>query len=115
MPIVYLIINKDSGKVYVGKTIHDLAFRWTDHKRKAVTGYRSRYLHNSIAKRGVDKFDACVIDEAETNKQVQRLEEHYIRVYRSSEKEFGYNLTLGGEGEVPNAETREKLREATNR
>lgn len=37
------------------------------------------------------------------------MEKLYIQVYNSTDKAIGYNLTFGGDGCVPNDETRRKI------
>jgi group I intron endonuclease len=104
--LVYIIRNRINGKVYVGRTVKTLARRWREHITDAQRGSPS-YFHNAIRKYGPGAFEVALLSGyAETRAQLSDQERYFIAKYRSAESEFGYNLTLGGEGyNQPNAET----------
>lgn len=110
--LIYVIVNKQNGKMYVGRTGQSLHKRWLDHKNAANGGNRHTYLTNAIKKYGRENFYIYPIDSTKSLDKSYRLEQKYIRVYKSHQSEFGYNTTLGGEGVVSNESTRLKRSEA---
>jgi len=109
--IVYLITNRINGKVYVGKTTLSLEQRWKQHLDNAKYG-RDFYFYNAIRKYGSSAFELQVVAQTETSEDLAQLEMQIIQQYQSFNRDKGYNSTLGGEGEVPNAVTRLKMSEA---
>lgn len=97
MFLIYKITNKLNNKNYIGKTSRDLKVRWREHTSKArqITGY---YLHNSIKKHGEKNFTIQEIARAETEEEANALEKEWINYYHTNKKEYGYNLTKGGDG-----------------
>jgi len=95
--IIYKITNMVTGKIYIGRTSQSLLKRWTQHKRGAQRAGNT-YLFASIRKYGADSF---VVDEIEKcpDEIAGERERHYVAVYRSLAP-AGYNLTLGGEGNL---------------
>lgn len=106
--IVYVAINKMDGKVYVGKTIHSLLVRKHGHLDDMRRG-SNFHFHNALRKYSPESFDWQVIDQAETEQELNEKEKYWIQFYKSFDPVFGYNLTLGGDGVVPTEETRQKM------
>ena len=106
--LVYLLTNLVNGKVYVGKTYRSAEYRWKSHVSAAKNG-SEYYIHKAIRKHGDWSFTVSVLFEGLTEEEAARIEIEQIAHFRSSESDFGYNLTLGGEGQRPNEETRKKL------
>ncbi len=109
--VIYLITNTVNGKVYVGLTTQTLSARWTGHLGEARRGAKTS-LHCAIRKYGADSFTRREIHEANSKEELLALEIAEIAEYRSTEPEFGYNLTYGGEGVRASPEAAEKLRQA---
>jgi group I intron endonuclease len=103
--IIYLIRNKVNDKKYVGQTIRALSDRINDYKR----GFGNDYLNNSFNKYGWDNFEFSVIDSAQTIEELNSKEIKYILKYNTTNKEFGYNIEIGGCNSIPNIETLEKM------
>jgi uncharacterized protein (DUF433 family) len=96
MTRIYLAQNEQNGKVYVGKTIHSVEDRWYQHRKKASN--QSRLLfHRAIRKYGESSFSVYEID-AVPDSEGPGAEQFYISLFRSCDTDFGYNLTIGGEG-----------------
>ena len=113
--IVYVHQNKTNGKRYVGITSRsDPNIRWQDGR-----GYsdKSRF-RSAIIKYGWDGFDHIIIANGLTEKDAKQMERLLIARWRTQDKEFGYNMTSGGDGTPdchPSEETRAKLSEARKR
>jgi len=96
MAIIYKIENQLNGKVYIGKTEKTIKYRWNRHLYYVKKNI-NRYLYDAIRKYGESNFsiteiescDSCILNERER---------FWIRVYKSTEKEYGYNMAEGGEG-----------------
>ena len=114
---IYIIQNKLNSKVYIGQTIQDPALRWSKHKSDTRhEGIKSKYtsrLHNAMRKYGVTNFSFTVVDTAFSKEHLDGLEVLYIRLYRSLNKEIGYNLKSGGANGKHSPETIVKLRKAS--
>lgn len=61
-------------------------------------GYRNQsYFNNAIKKYGWDNFSHEVLAENLTQNEAYKLEQYYISLYKSNRREFGYNMSSGGE------------------
>jgi group I intron endonuclease len=95
--IIYKVTNKINGKIYIGLTTRTLKDRKKDHIRKAKYE-KGFYFHNAIRKYGEENFIWKQIDKSTCKSKLSKLEIFYIGKYNSSNRKFGYNSTLGGEG-----------------
>jgi group I intron endonuclease len=102
----YKMTNLINGKVYVGKT-NNTGVRWNAHKSRANSPNDSRYNYPvscAIRKYGAENFEFDILISCKTELEINAYEEYYIALYRSNinkyGKDFGYNLTDGGEGTV---------------
>lgn len=113
--IIYKATNKTNGKVYIGQTCNTLEYRKNQHERDCKY-HRNSYFHEALLKYGFDQFVWEVIDSSETQEGIDELEKKYITEYKATNKEFGYNLKLGGkEGGLYNEECRKRLGESTKK
>lgn len=110
---VYIHTNKINGKKYVGQTI------FGDHPKRRWrngTGYNnSWYFNSAIEKYGWDNFDHEVIASNLTKEEADNFEKLLIAKLNTYDRNVGYNLTLGGDGNpghYVSEETRNKMREA---
>jgi len=107
--IIYKATNIINGKVYIGQTIKGLDKRKSDHLAdKRGTGY----FHSSLKSYGKENFIWEIIDEAETREELDEKEKEWIWLNYSNNKQYGYNLTEGGNGNsgsVHSEETRAKM------
>lgn len=108
---IYLVVNEENGKIYVGKTVKPLSERWSHHCFLARND-KDFYFYRAIRKYGPENFSIRQIDTAESDAEASLLERAYIGVLRSHDASCGYNSTLGGEGVRPTEETRRKMSEA---
>jgi len=102
---IYLIRNKINNKKYVGQTIR--SFR--DRIREYEKGFCNQYLLNAFNKYGWDNFEFTIIDTATNLAELNEKEIKYIQEYKSNQKEFGYNIELGGKNAIPDTETLERM------
>lgn len=97
-----------SGKVYIGITRKNPKERW-----KNGLGYRTQtYFYRAILKYGWENFEHEIIFSGLSENVAKYKEQTLIQLYRSNEKDFGYNITSGGDGchgVIPSEETRKKL------
>lgn len=114
--VVYLITNLVNGKHYVGKTTGLLKKRWMRHLSDTKRGVQTYPLHNAIRKYGPEAFSIVpLVRILETDPQLKEQERFWIRVFRSNNPRYGYNLTAGGDGLLEHrasVETRRKISEA---
>lgn len=93
--IIYKVTNISNNKVYIGQTAFDLKLRKYKHEAMCnTTGY---YFHNAIKKYGPKNFDWEIICTCSNKDELNNMEKYYISEYKSNDKRFGYNMTLGGE------------------
>lgn len=94
---VYKITNNVDGKGYIGITNRELAvrWRWRVHCKKSS---KCHYMRNAIQKHGKDAFTVAALDIASSLEEAHAREIQLIAEYKSDQKDFGYNLTSGGEG-----------------
>lgn len=98
MFIIYKITNLINKKVYIGKTCRNITTRWNEHWSCAFNKEDNIYLHNAMRKYGKNNFQIEQIDEADTIEKLNEKEQYYIAYYHSQNKNKGYNLTNGGDG-----------------
>lgn len=98
-----------NGKVYIGITSKTPSKRWDNGN-----GYKDcALMWRAISKYGWDKFAHEVIAEGLSKQDAEAMEIQLIKHYRSSEREFGYNLESGGRAcHTASDETRRKMSEA---
>ena len=107
---VYAHINKTNGKIYIGQTCKKPRERWS-----RGAGYKSQpHFWASIQKYGWDGFEHEIIASNLTKEEADNFERLLIEKLNTTNPDFGYNMTLGGEGCAgcfPSEETRNKLSE----
>lgn len=81
-----------NNKKYVGITKQDVNKRWCSGKNyknqvvgKAIKKYGWKNIKHEIIKKNLSKKEAC------------KLEQELISKYKTNQKEFGYNKSIGGE------------------
>lgn len=107
---VYKHTNLQNGKVYIGITCKDVAVRWKNGK-----GYqKGTHFRNAIDKYGWGNFAHDILFENLNEDEAKRKEIELIALYKSADREYGYNTTNGGDGTSGlkhSEETRKKLSE----
>ena len=104
--IIYKIINRTNGKIYIGKTTFKLEKRWKEHCKN-----KSQVISRAIKKYGKENFTIEVIDSANSVEELNQKEQLHIESFGSFVD--GYNCTAGGDGGTAakrSEETKQKLR-----
>lgn len=105
---VYLIQNKINNKIYVGQSKVPNK-RWVRHKYDALTRQKPHPLYLSIRKYGIENFQFEIIEQWNDN-EIDCAEKFWIEYFRSHDRNYGYNLELGGlKNKIISQETRNKF------
>jgi len=95
---LYMIKNIVNGKKYFGITTQNPPIkRWIGHKTVARRKVRKTPLVHAMNKYGFDNFTFEVLVSDEKRDYIYNLEKEYIKKYKTQNREFGYNLSDGGE------------------
>lgn len=90
---LYKHTNLINGKVYFGLTKNTMEER----AKKDGSAYKQcTYFYNAIQKYGWDNFSHEVVAELLPREQASFYEKTMIKVYRTNEREYGYNIQPGG-------------------
>lgn len=104
---VYKITNKLNNKHYIGITSKGISARIKEH---IYTAERDPVfpIHRALNKYGKDNFTFELLDfSCNSWEELTEKEKYYINLYKSNDREFGYNLTEGGDGTVGYKHTEE--------
>jgi group I intron endonuclease len=93
---LYAITNLISNKIYIGQS-NIPSRRWSNHKSQVNKGKPIQYIHRAMAKYGISNFTFEVIAMCRTQKDTDEIEMFLIKQYNSRNKEFGYNISPGGD------------------
>lgn len=107
---IYMHKNKINGKIYIGQAKGYLCQRW----RKNGQGYKeSPYFYRAIQKYGWDNFEHTVLIDGLTQEEANQKQQDFIRLYKTMDANFGYNLQAGGGvGHQLAVESRRKISQA---
>lgn len=106
--IIYKVLNKINGKVYIGQTTQNLKTRWSQHKYNSKNG--SCKINRAIRKYGIENFEIQEIDNGNCIEELNKKEEFYIKKYDSIN--YGYNIRSGGKNSIRSQETKNKISKA---
>lgn len=106
---IYKVINLINNKLYIGQS-KQIYKRLEDHYYNLSNNrHRNKHLQNSWNKHGEENFlfeilEVCDIENLDT------IEKHYISLYNSMNRDFGYNNESGGnKGKTKSLESRLKI------
>ena len=113
---IYKILNRTTGKFYVGSSSRSIEGRWIEHLSdlRRNSHYNPR-LQRAWNKYGEEDFDFIVLEEVKDKKQVVVREQYYLDYYTCYNKKIGYNIcpvansTLGY---IHKEETKRKISKA---
>lgn len=106
---IYLLRNLSDGKVYIGKSIN-LNKRLKEHKLSLARGdHHNNYLQNAWNKYGESNFEVEILFNSDEREELNEKEIYFIKLYKSNDLNYGYNLTSGGEGGFINDEVKMKM------
>ena len=105
---LYMHVNLKNNKKYVGITCKKPEHRW-GHEG---AGYKKQRFYRSIKKYGWDNFEHIIIEAGLTEENAKELETEFIVKYNTTNDNYGYNMTFGGECEIPSELTRRKMSES---
>jgi group I intron endonuclease len=111
-----------NGKKYYGQTIQGLKLRQQRHKRDLDKG-TNWVFYQALKKHGWENFIWEIIEEytfndkKELHSKLNEREKYWILENKTFFRQFGYNMTLGGDNymhtrKTPTAETKEKQKKA---
>lgn len=100
-----------NNKVYVGITSRELYQRWG----RNGSGYKISYFKNAIKKYGWDNIQHILITDGLCSYAAKQMEKTLIKFYKSNNKEYGYNLTEGGDGSKGYKMTEEQRKELSQK
>lgn len=96
---IYKIENKVNGKVYIGQSIN-IKKRFIEHRYRACDESDDKtyglYLYAAMRKHGIENFSFTIIEEC-SKEELNEREMYWIQYYKSNQKEYGYNLSDGGD------------------
>lgn len=108
--VIYMYTSP-SGKKYIGQTVNESS-RKSHHKNENVN--TQTYFGRAIKKYGFENFKYEVIikfkptaDKIKLKRVLDKLEQRYIKLYKTNDHKFGYNLNKGGEGNLGYEHTEE--------
>lgn len=94
---IYKIENLVNGKVYIGQST-DIEKRWIYHRRDLRHNHhRNSHLQYAWNKYGESNFNHVIIEECKLE-ELNNKEKEYIKLYDSTNRKYGYNITIGGDG-----------------
>lgn len=106
--LIYLLLNKSNGMIYVGQTWQSLQDRYNNGY-----GYLNcRYLNNAMQKYGKNDFEYRVLTVCGTQETADYWETYFINKFNSTDRTIGYNLREGGSNGKLSPETKRKISES---
>jgi len=113
---IYKILNRTTGKFYIGSSSRSIEGRWIEH----LSGLRRNSHYNPRLQRawnkyGEEDFDFIVLEEVKDKKQVVVREQYYLDYYTCYNKKIGYNICPTANsrlGYIHTEETKQKISKA---
>ena len=86
-----------NNKKYIGITCQEPYYKRFNGNG---SGYKtSARFWNAIQKYGWDKFEHTILAEGVEKIEAHNLEKYYIKLYKTQNDRYGYNIKEGGQGE----------------
>ena len=94
-----------NGKRYYGITKQEPKRRWNNGK-----SYKNnQHFTNAINKYGWDNIEHIVLFDSLAEHEAKELEQYYIQWYDTANRDYGYNISLGGDANNHSEETKKKM------
>ena len=100
-------ITSPSGKIYIGQS-NNIYIRWNYFYKKLHCSGQTK-LYNSFIKYGVEKHRSDILNKCEEF-ELNKLERHYVNLFKTFNSKHGMNLKEGGEHSRLSDETKNKIR-----
>lgn len=98
MGFIYKITNQVNKKAYIGQTINNVEKRFNRHLLDLKANrHHNEHFQRSFNKYGEKVFKINTIRKI-NDKYLNTVEKNFIKKYKTNNRDFGYNLTNGGEG-----------------
>lgn len=102
---IYKITNNINGKIYIGQSI-DIERRFKQHLKKSNRD--NTQIINALKKYGKDNFSFEIIKHCK-REDLDLFERFWIKIYDTTNRNIGYNTTIGGNGITFTDEIRKKI------
>lgn len=99
------ISNELNDKYYVGLTKNKCEYRWANGN-----GYRDQYFYKFIKKYGWENINHDIVASNLTRKEAINFEEILILKLNSTDSEYGYNISRGGDAPITPVKDLKNLR-----
>ena len=110
--IIYMVRNKINNKIYFGQTSQKGGFD-RRYKNNFPNRTHNQHIKRAIEKYGWDNFEVVKeFDKAEDIDELNALEDLYIKMWNTTNPNYGYNKKSGGNVCIFTEETIEKLKQA---
>ena len=90
---IYKITCVENKKVYIGQSTNIRKRRYDHFAKLRMGAHRNEHLQRSFNKYGEDKFIFEVIEEC-TFEELDDKEEYYMKMYKSLNKRYGFNIKI---------------------
>ena len=111
---VYIHRNTINNKVYIGQTCLNVQDRWRNngsgYLKKKNGNYTQPVFARAILKYGWDSFEHIIFADNLTQDEANQIERILIALYKTDNKNYGYNIRSGGDNSTFNSEESKKRR-----
>jgi group I intron endonuclease len=107
---VYEIRNLVNDKRYIGQSSQNDKQRLWEHKTYLKKGnHQNRHLQRAWNKYTEENFVMNVLETCDSLEDLNRLEIHYVTLYKTLNRKFGYNIRGPGDNKFMPEETRRRV------
>ena len=109
MGVIYMVRNKINNKCYFGQTAQKGGFD-ERYRNSFPKNTHNDHIKRAIEKYGWENFEVVKeFDKAETLEELNDLEEMYIKMWDTVNKNYGYNKKHGGDNKKYTEESKRKI------